>query len=296
MSLLLAPLTGVFRDSLQPIAPVTWLGWGISTLDVVATVRLCIILRQIRESMLKNHISTKGASQVEDKSFVKNAATTLLVVYGGEAVAAPFLGVPPSFMISGVVPSLYAIIQAIVDYLPSVPAPSAETELPLAVVDGFTRAYLLCNLIPPVVTANASPLISSSPWSLLVSSLMIANGGFFMTNLFSFLNPTPLSIQTPPELQAYGWTTTDLWCAPVITGCYALLTHAQPFWAELHAVLAGVLGSTSLGEPVKPLDPETARAVCALILSSLFVGRAAKNFGLWKKPFPQNEPTEKKTQ
>lgn len=65
------------------------------------------------------------------------------------------------------------------------------------------------------------------------------------------------------------------------------MTHAQPFWADLHSILSEVLGATSLGEPVKPLDPETARAVCALILSGLFVTRAGKNFGLWKKPAPQ---------
>ncbi|KAF9484952.1 hypothetical protein BDN70DRAFT_910458 [Pholiota conissans] len=302
MSLLLAPLVEIFRYSLQPIAPFTWFGWGISTLDVVATIRLCVVLRQLREMMLKQHLSTKGAAaaaQVEAPSFVKKSATTLLVVYGGEAVISPLLGVPPSFMLSGVVPGLYTAIQALVEYLPSVPAPSVETELPLALLDGFTRAYLLCNLIPPAVTTNASQAIASSPWTLLVSSLVIANGGFFMTNLFSFLNPTPLSLQTPPELQAYGWTTADLWCAPAITGLYALLTHAQPFWEELHAVLAQVLGGGAAafnggGKPQspEPLDAETARAVCAVLLAGLFVGRAAKNFGLWK-PFERIEPKTK---
>ncbi|KIM49542.1 hypothetical protein M413DRAFT_438727 [Hebeloma cylindrosporum] len=292
---LLAPLVEIFRYSLRPIAPFTWLGWGISTLDVVATIRLCIALRQIRELTLKAHITTKGHSPVEESSFVKSVSTTWLVVYGGEAVAAPLLGFPPSFMISGVVPGLYAAIQAIVDFLPAVPAPSAELELPLSIIDGFTRAYLLCNLIPPAVTANASPLISSSPWTLLVTSLVIANGGFFFTNLFSFLSPTSLSIQTPPELQPYGWTTADLWCAPTITGLYALLTHAQPFWGELHELLAQVLGATSVGEPVKALDPEHARAVCALLLSGLFLGRTVKNFGLWK-PFPQKIVRKTKTQ
>jgi hypothetical protein len=289
---LLAPIVELFRYSLEPIAPFTWFGWSINTLDVAATVRLCIVLRQLREVMFKVHVSTQGTKGVEEVSLVKKVATTWLVVYGGEAVAAPLLGVPPSFMVSGVVPGLYAAIQAIIEYLPGVPNISAQTELPLAIFDGFTRAYLLCNLIPPAVTANASPLISSSPWTLLVTSLTVANGGFFFTNLFSFLQPTSLSLTTPPELQPYGWTTTDLWCAPTITGLYALMTHAQPFWAELHSILSEVLGTTSLGEPVKPLDPETARAVCALILSGLFVTRAGKNFGLWKKPAPQ-VPKEK---
>jgi len=84
---LLAPLVEIFRYFLQPIAPFTWLGWGISTLDVVATIRLCIVLRQIREIMLKVHVTTKGNSSVEESSFVKSVTTTWLVVYGGEAVA-----------------------------------------------------------------------------------------------------------------------------------------------------------------------------------------------------------------
>lgn len=104
-----------------------------------------------------------------------------------------------------------------------------------------------------------------------------------MTNLFSFLNPTPLSIQTPPELQAYGWTTVDIWCAPIGTALYALLTHAQPFWADLHSVLSQILGAS---EAVKPLDPEYARAICASFLSMLFVGRTVKNFGLGKNILP----------
>jgi hypothetical protein len=111
-----------------------------------------------------------------------------------------------------------------------------------------------------------------------------ANGGFFFTTLFSFLSPTPLAIQTPPELQAYGWTTIDLWCAPFITGLYALLTHAQPFWADVHALLSEAGGKTSSKSTVEPMDPETARALCAVLLIVLFVGRTAKNFGLWS-PF-----------
>ncbi|KAF9453640.1 hypothetical protein P691DRAFT_657877 [Macrolepiota fuliginosa MF-IS2] len=282
MSLLVSPLVDVFRYALTPIAPFTWFGVGLSTLDIVATFRLCIILRQIREQLHAKHASVKGKAGVEDKSFVKAITTTLLVVYGGEAITAPFLGLPPSFMVSGVVPVLYAVAQVIVEYLPSVPALTGELELPLSVVDGFTRAYLLCNLIPPSVTQNQSSLIASSPWTLLVTSLITANGGFFLTNLFSFLNPTPMAVQTPPEIQAYGWMTIDLWCAPALTGLYAFLTHAQPFWADLHALLVELLGGA--GKSVEPVDPEVARVICAAILSGLFTSRTVVNFKMWKKP------------
>lgn len=75
-------------------------------------------------------------------------------------------------MVSGVGVGLYAAIQAFIEILPVVPAPSFALELPLSIVDGFTRAFLLCNLIPPVVTANASSVIAGSPWTLLLSSLV----------------------------------------------------------------------------------------------------------------------------
>ena len=75
-------------------------------------------------------------------------------------------------MVSGIYPSLYAAAQFVVDSLPAVPTPSAELELPLSFIDGFSRAYLLCNLIPPPVTTNTSTLISSSPWTLLITSLV----------------------------------------------------------------------------------------------------------------------------
>jgi len=183
-------------------------------------------------------------------------------------------------MVSGVVPVFYAVVQSIVEMFPAVPTMSIHTELPLSFVDGFTRAMLLCNLIPPAVTTNVSPVIAASPWTLLVTSLVTANGGFFLTNLFSFLNPTPIAVQTPPELQPYGWTATDLWCAPLVTGGYALLTHAQPFWADLHTVLSGMLGTgvTTKSGVVEALYPHTARAVCVVILTSLFVTRTVKNF------------------
>ena len=119
---------------------------------------------------------------------------------------------------------------------------------------------------------------------------MTANGGFFFTNLLSFFHPYSLTLTTPAEFLPYGWATTDLWCAPLITGLYALLTHAQPFWADAHHVATGWLGAgAGAGAGVKKVaavDPETARAVCVVVLATLFTTRAVKNFG----PFAPLEP------
>jgi hypothetical protein len=86
MSLLVSPLIEVFRYGLAPIAPFAWFGMPLNTLDIVATVRLCLILRQIRELSHTKHVATKGKTGIEEKSLVKALATTLLVVYGGEAI------------------------------------------------------------------------------------------------------------------------------------------------------------------------------------------------------------------
>lgn len=327
MEVLLEPVVELYRYVLQPAAPFSWFGLPISALDVAGTLRLCVAMRQVKEAVRRNHLAkvadarraVKGKNRVaesamddelsglfpdpifplEERSLAMDAATTLLVVYGGEIVTSPFLGSPPSFMVSGVFPVFFALMQVAVEYLPVVPIPTLTNELPLSFLDAMSRAVLLCTLIPPSVIAHRSPSIATSPWSLLLTSLLTANGGFFLANAFSMFAPTGMRLATPPELMPYGWTTTDLWAAPFVTGIYALLTHAQPFWADLHAVIAGMLGgrmdagygSASATDPsgmpisvgIKPLDPETARAACAIVLATMFATRASKNFANFGK-------------
>ncbi|KAJ6490611.1 hypothetical protein C8R47DRAFT_1214904 [Mycena vitilis] len=184
---LLNPIIQVFNYTLQPIAPFM----------VQPTSRLALWTLWL-------HFGSNGAHTVAPRAFGRDVASALTVrrrdhdgcvaSTGGQLArayhaVAPLLCIPPSFMVSGVIPVFYTVVQAIVEMLPAVPTMSIHTELPLSVVDGFTRAILLCNLIPPAVTTNSSPLIAASPWTLLVSSLVTANGVFFLTNLLSFLNP-----------------------------------------------------------------------------------------------------------
>ena len=75
-------------------------------------------------------------------------------------------------MYSGVVPVFYMAVQATVDKLPSVPIPSFRFEGPMALLDAFSRTYLLCNLIPPMVLQHTSPAIKENPWTLLLTSLV----------------------------------------------------------------------------------------------------------------------------
>ncbi|KAG9318115.1 hypothetical protein JVU11DRAFT_182 [Chiua virens] len=264
--------------ALAPLAPFSWFGLNISSLELAGAFRLCYVLRYLREHFRDEHVKQRAKDTKlppsEDRSFVRNALTVLTVVYGGEAIAAPLLGVPCSFMNSGTGPLLYVLVQALVDALPYVPSYGAE----LRAADVLFR----CSYPP-------WPEVSNSPWALILSSFIITNAGFFTTNLVSFLHPTPLTFTTPPELQPYGWTTVDLWSAPLITAIYATLTHCQPFWADLHAVIAGVLGvpaDAAFGagvDKVAVLDPDTARFACAIVFTGLFASRTVKTFGLAAK-------------
>ncbi|KAF9228797.1 hypothetical protein BS17DRAFT_724628 [Gyrodon lividus] len=282
----LQPFVSLYQYALEPIVPFSWFGLKVSSLDLAAAFRLCYVLRQTRENLRNEHVKRRAIDgkipALEERSFTRDALATLTVVYGGEAIAGPLLGTPPSFMVSGLYPILYVMMQALVDTIPSLPSMTLNTELPLSFLDGHTRAMLLCTLIPPAILSSSSPVVASSPWALLLSSFMITNGGFFLAGLTSFLHPTPLALTTPAELQPYGWTTTDLWSAPLVTGLYATLTHAQPFWAEVHTVLSGVLGGNA--GKAQPLDADTARSACALVLAALFAARTTRTFGgVWKR-------------
>jgi len=67
---------------------------------------------------------------------------------------------------------MYLGASALVDTLPTVPELSLFTELPLSLLDALTRAILLCNFVPVLVTAHASPTVSTSPHTLLLTAFV----------------------------------------------------------------------------------------------------------------------------
>lgn len=100
------------------------------------------------------------------------------------------------------------------------------------------------------------------------------------------LSPSGISLVTPAELEPYGWTTVDLWIAPLITGLWATLTNAQPFWTQLHILFAYFIQSINgpqgtLDEStVLPWDTKDVRSLCAVIVWACFATRTARNFGV----------------
>lgn len=93
--MVLAPVVALYRYSLIPVAPFSWFGVGTCTLDLVAMVRLCIALKQMRVYLHERYVRHKAgaaavsgdkAMGIEDRSFVREAFAVLLTVYGGEAI------------------------------------------------------------------------------------------------------------------------------------------------------------------------------------------------------------------
>lgn len=118
------------------------------------------------------------------------------------------------------------------------------------------------------------------------------------------LSPYGWHVKTPPEFLPGGWRAIDLWVAPLMTGVYAFLTHAQRVWVPYHTYAIQRVGMSSmfgsivypesmegidqLSEPktsfVKPMAKADARSVCALVIATLFAYRAIVNFGMeWIK-------------
>jgi hypothetical protein len=121
-----------------------------------------------------------------------------------------------------------------------------SVELPLAVFDAFGRALLLCEFAPSVLAKHPDPVVANSPLALLITSevclddargigrctnalvflQLLTNGGFFFVNLLNMLDPRGWRVdRTPPEAMPWGWTSIDLWSAPVMTALWATLTH-----------------------------------------------------------------------
>lgn len=115
------------------------------------------------------------------------------------------------------------------------------------------------------------------------------------------LQPGGWYLATPAELKPYGWTTVDLWAAPLITGLTAALTHAQPFWDYLHRSLVEFSHPLTIQGRnetlVKPWTIEDARAFGAVVLWFLFASRTVKNLGVvWWNAKPKKKEVMRSSQ
>ena len=108
MSAAIATITAFYDYTLQPIPALTWVGAPISALDIAGALRLALILRQLRELFHREHLAKLSSTSVrvkngrlekdpvpvlpplEKRSRIRDFATNLVIVFGGEAVIGTF--------------------------------------------------------------------------------------------------------------------------------------------------------------------------------------------------------------
>jgi len=103
MSPVITPIVTFYEYALQPIPALAWVGAPISVLDIAGALRLALFLRQQREILYKKHQAKmalnlswekngrSGRDTVlvvpsEQRSRVRDFATNLVLVFGGEAI------------------------------------------------------------------------------------------------------------------------------------------------------------------------------------------------------------------
>jgi hypothetical protein len=153
--------------------------------------------------------------------------------------------------------------------------------------DCLGRALVLSTFTVDLVRAHPDPEISSSPlamcWAAWIAVVPFASLAF-ACNMFK----KEWSFSTPPELQIGGWKAVDVWSPPLIAMLYGALAQIHPAFSVPYQALmslapyTGTAGMALLkGLPSQPpvLSREDAKAVCAAVLSVLYLGRAVYNFG-----------------
>ncbi|KAG8993007.1 hypothetical protein FRB94_011152 [Tulasnella sp. JGI-2019a] len=315
MSLPIEQVVALYSLLLTPIPQLSAIGLSVSTLDVLGCLRLALAVKQIKHSLrlkaAKKAVVNGGPEAVAmseklERSNVGaeiNLATIwsmFVIVYGGELLISSFVSEPPSFFTSATGPIMFTLSHVVIEqgfkFLPSLLPiqPNLKWELPFAILDALARSALLCSYTPPYILGHRLATIRENPQALLLCGMLNANAGFFLVNTFSMLSPNGWSVQTPPELEPWGWTSLDILVAPIMTALFATLTHSQSVWRDAHIQATSYMGYgplkgnfTTTNEKYSgagttdsaPFDDESARAICAMILMGLFSGRALKNFG-----------------
>ncbi|KAG1779234.1 hypothetical protein EV702DRAFT_921758, partial [Suillus placidus] len=88
----LQPFISFYWYALEPIAPFSWFGIKVCSIELVAALRFCTILRQIREDLYakyQRHAGDKPAP--EERFFLRDACTSLTIKFGGEAIIGTLL-------------------------------------------------------------------------------------------------------------------------------------------------------------------------------------------------------------
>jgi len=177
----------------------SWLGLPVSALDVAGALRLAVALRQLRTVYYDEYV-TKGASTNHKnksggrasgrsqrvaadealplRSRVRDFVATLVIVHGGEAIVAPWLGLQPAFFLSSTSSLTFLGARALVDLFPMMTTTSETyilVTIPNATPTSSTSETLTGQLALEYVTFDIPPTAAAVTQDVLLVLVLRTN-------------------------------------------------------------------------------------------------------------------------
>ena len=218
---------------------------------------------------------------------------------GGGTIVSLLLSQPPSWLADPtpwlIYPPIYFVLvqTGIARYMVS----TAPTLINLfgAYIDGITRGTTI-TAVPKALAVGAygtaaSSALSGNLWTTaLMSGLAVASGGWVVQGLG--LHESEWKVGKPAILSGSVLDSLDLWSGTFTGLLYATLTRSHASLNPAGDLLAQVLPAELLVKGAGAgsnglVEPNTARAICVLVLGSLLAARVVTKSVLSYKPAPK---------
>lgn len=270
--LLLANIHNALATISPPLAPFV----PFSIFGIIHAVRLACAYRQMTKSQgIDNQIG-----------LIQAAAFPVILIFSGTTITSILMGTVPSWLISPLGLLNYALIPLLVAKTPVLPLvlaiPTLPREIFFALFDGFSRTVGATTFGVDTVLSHPNPALNSSPWAMVLISLIAGGGGGLVVPLLGVgkvewgFNSTPGWIRDGPNV--------DIWGAALVGYVYATLIDAHPLFRILPSILFAQFPLLSsfvtlpktyaLNKIATPLlQPHEAKIACSLMLGGILCGR-----------------------
>ncbi|ORY30992.1 hypothetical protein BCR39DRAFT_455343, partial [Naematelia encephala] len=218
---------------------------------------------------------TKGKDR-RDVGLLQDLFGYLTMAWGGGTLVSLLLHQPPSWLLSPtpwlIYPTAYLLLvpTRLSEYIVTT-APSLPYNLVGAYIDGMTRGVTITSL-PEALSLSG---VKGTSWftPIILSGLAVSGGGWAVQLLG--MHEKEWGMGVPGVLRGGILNTLDFWGGMLVGIVYAALMRTHPEFSALSDFTASVLPDDLQVKGTKALvTPETARAICVLLLGSLLAARA----------------------
>nr|WPS94680.1 nucleoside-diphosphate kinase [Naematelia aurantialba] len=220
----------------------------------------------------------------------------LAMIGGGGTLVSLLLHQPPSWLLSPapwlIYPAAYfALVPTrLAEYVVAT-APALPYQLVGSYIDGMTRGVTIAS-VPSAIAASG---LAGTSWltPVVLSGLAVSGGGWAVQLLG--MHEKEWSLGVPGVLKGGILNTLDFWGGMLVGLVYAVLMRTHAEFSLLSDYTAAVIPDDLQAKGTKALvSPDTARAICVLLLGSLLAARAVTTAFLTSNPKNQSPKTTPK--